>query len=76
MSTQPSAQTELERAIHKAVEGEVDKIKEAGIKQAVEIFETNLRQAIGRVAISLANYYYVERTGSELVIRVQIQEKK
>jgi len=64
----------IERDILKALENTITEARQRVVKQAVEQFEKEIRVAVGQVAVSLANYYTVERIGAQLLIRVQMEK--
>jgi hypothetical protein len=64
------------RGVHNMIESAVLNQREIVMKKAVEEFEAALRDAIGRVAINVTNYYSVEMNGSNLVITVRLDQCK
>lgn len=72
MSTTESFASRLERQLTDAIKACAEFEKEELIKKAVAEFEVKLRKAVGTAAIQLANYYNVERMGTDLVIRVRV----
>jgi len=76
MIQQPTSLSTLEETICKAIESQVDAEKEQIIKTAVAEFEKRIRTIVGQMTIELAQYYSIERLGSDLVIRVRIETGK
>jgi hypothetical protein len=60
----------LENSLTKRIE----EIRAEVVKDAVEEFTRQVREADGNSAINLANFYSVERMGANLLIRVQIEK--
>ena len=52
----------------------VEQEKERIIRSAVGVFETVLRERVSKLALTLANYYSLQMQGSEVVIRVRIDD--
>ena len=78
MTTIPSTTSiasSLEATIHKAVQDIAKETQELAIKEAVSNYEIQLRKAVGNIAISLVNFYSVERVGNELLIHVKLEQK-
>lgn len=80
MSFKPEIQpvstiNQIELAVHKAIQEQVDKAKEEIIQTVMKDFEKKIRETVGKVAITLANYYSVQTLGNELIIRVQIKQE-
>ena len=60
-------------AVQRAIEAEVLKGVDAAIEDAVEHVRTEVRSRVGTIACGLMSNYRVDRSGSELVIRVDIR---
>lgn len=71
-----SFQESLQKTIENDILEQVKAAQESVISKAKDEFEVKIRSLIGSVAISLLNYYSIERIGTELVIRVQLEKKK
>jgi hypothetical protein len=69
-----SATPSIESHIQKILSDFADSLREACIQKAVEDFEAALRKQVGITAIQLLDYYSVERTDSEVIIRVRIEK--
>ena len=65
----------IEKAVHEAISKAAKDVQETVIQQAVKDFEVLLRKQIGEIAITLANYYSIERLGHDLIIRAQLEKK-
>lgn len=63
---------DLTTAIQKAIEEEANRFTNDFIAKAVVEYERELRKRIGDGAISVADYYFIERREREVVIKVQI----
>jgi hypothetical protein len=68
--------TGMEEKIKKAISFYADGQKERIIKEAAAEFEKAVREACGRVAIMVSEYYSIERTGNQLIIKVEIGPDK
>ena len=66
----------MSRAIAEAVQGEADRITEEEVRKAVAAFEAEVRKRIASLAVNVANFYSVERDGRDLVVRVQIDDRR
>lgn len=62
----------VQGAIGRAIEIE----KEKSIEEATQAFEKRVREAVGQVVIQAADYYSVERNGTDLVIHVKYTTEK
>jgi len=76
MAIANSFQESLQKTIENDILEQVKAAQESVISKAKDEFEVKIRSLIGSVAISLLNYYSIERIGTELVIRVQLEKKK
>jgi hypothetical protein len=65
-------QEEIVRVIHDHAKA----LTETSIKAAVSKFEQELRLSIGQTAISVADFYSMQRLGSELIIHVKLESSK
>lgn len=65
----------IEDNIREAIRSLIDDARERIIKEATFQFERELRRAAGSVAINVADYFSIERCGSDLVIKVQVEKK-
>lgn len=54
-----------------AVSREADAIRERAIEAAVQKFEVDLREAVLKQAVNLTNYYDISRYGSNVVLTVR-----
>jgi hypothetical protein len=70
----PTLMESLEASITRALETRIKEARELAIKEAMEIFEKELRTRVGQVAINLANFYSIERSGVDLLIHVKIEK--
>lgn len=66
----------ISRAIHSALEKEIERIvkEEAGI--AAETVKTRVRERTTAIASNILEHFTMERMGSELVIRVNFENIK
>lgn len=62
--------SELDKAIMKTIEDAVTRAKEVAIKRAVADYEAELREAVGRSAIRLSDYYQIETGMKSMVITI------
>lgn len=62
--------------IETALKERIAEAKERVIKAALEQLDEEIREAAGKIAINLANYYSVERYGADLRITIYQQERK
>lgn len=63
----------IEATIRRALESRIQEAKDRALNIARTDFETSLRKILADVSLQVANYYSVERLGSELLIRVQLE---
>ena len=59
------------RAVNTALQEHLAACKEQVIKDALTDLDKKLRDAAGRIAINLTNYFSVERHGPDLVITIR-----
>jgi hypothetical protein len=69
-----SMSLKIEQHIEAVLKQQVALIKEAMIQTAVKESEEEVREAVGRVAVNVADYYSVERMGSVLQVRIETGE--
>lgn len=67
--------SELDKAIVKMIEDAIAKAKEASIKRAVAEYEAELREAVGRTALRLSDYYQIE-TGMKSTVITIFKDRK
>jgi hypothetical protein len=75
MSMKLPTARDVARDIEAVVAKQAQALTEEAVAEAVKLFEKRMREAIGTCAVNVANYFSVERMGSELLIRVQIETK-
>lgn len=63
----------LEKAVIDALNKQINTAKEKVVADAVVEFEKTVRQAVGEVAINLANYFSIEYGRDEIIVHVQIE---
>lgn len=61
----------LVMAIGKAVQGEADRLREEAIAGAVAQFEKDLRGRVARAALSISEFYMIERDDKNVIITVK-----
>lgn len=61
----------LKQKIEEAIEKRIETIREEIIEEAVAQFKIFVRQEVGKAAISVANYYSVQKTATEFIITVR-----
>lgn len=72
----PSAESfehQLFNAINTALEKKVEDLRARIVAEAVKQFETEMRDLVAHVAMSLVSEYNIERQGEKLVISVKIK---
>jgi hypothetical protein len=69
-----NAQESLLPAIRAAIDKVVSNLQEEIISAAVKDFEFDLRKRIAQVAVTVADYYSVQRLGPDLVIHVKLDK--
>lgn len=76
---QPPAENFEQRLMRELLshfEKEIKGLTEKIITDATQQFQNEVRMAVGKVVINLANYYTVERIGGNLVITVRLEGAK
>jgi hypothetical protein len=63
-------------AIQEVIARKAKDIEEEEIKAAVKMFERRLRDAVGQAAISVSNFFSVQRLQNEIIIHVKIEGGK
>jgi hypothetical protein len=71
MSDSTKTISRLEGTIRQTVNAEIEQVKEDIIKDAVSSFEKQIRKVVGFVTIDVANYYSIQRSGTDLCITVK-----
>jgi hypothetical protein len=66
-------QETVTKVLKSELESVVGRIREELVEAATAEFRSRIREAIGVRAISVADFYTVERIGGELLIRVRIE---
>jgi len=64
----------LQRDILQLIEREIDKAREDILRWAIGEFEAKVKKIIAQTTLNLTNYYTVERSGLDLLIRVKIDK--
>lgn len=70
------AVSNIELAIAHGIKKQLDEVRDRIIAEAQAKFQEAVRTIVGNVAINLADYYSLQRFGSELVIRVNLEPPK
>jgi hypothetical protein len=73
---QDSIESRMLRELSALLDDQVKKVTEKIIADAQEKFASEMRGKLVSIAINLANYYSVERSGGNLVITVKIEGLK
>lgn len=68
------ADIDLSRAISDGIRAEVERIVEEEAAKASEVVVKRVRAAIGGIAAQVASHLTMERMGTDLIIRVKIED--
>jgi hypothetical protein len=69
-------QKSIARAILHEVNEQIEKAKEDVVAKAAEEFRKRVKQIVGEVALSINDYYSIERCGQDILIRVKFEQAK
>lgn len=75
MPVNPNPTDQLLQSIHDAIQKHIDSAKEQVIKDAVAEFEKSVRESVGKVSISLAEYFSIQRVGQDIIIHATIKKQ-
>ena len=67
-------QKSIARAILREVNEQIEKAKEEVVAKAAEDFRKRVKQIVGEVALSINDYYSIERAGQDILIRVKFEQ--
>lgn len=69
-------QKSVARGILHEVNEEIEKAKEEVAANASEEFKKRVRKIVSDVALDISNYYSIERSGQDILIRVKFDQEK
>lgn len=67
-------QKSIARGILHEVNEQIEKAKEEVVAKAAEDFRKRVKQIVGEVALSINDYYSIERAGQDILIRVKFEQ--
>jgi hypothetical protein len=68
-------QKSIARGILHEVNEQIEKAKEEVVAKAAEDFRKRVKQIVGEVALSINDYYSIERAGPDILIRVKFEKE-
>jgi hypothetical protein len=68
--------TGIEASIQSSISNQLDAIREEILATATEEFRMKLREAMGKVAIRMSDFYSIERFAQDIVIHVKIEGER